>query len=173
MGSELACSSAPGVGSTFEFSLEAPALAEAAAAAAWPDAGDAEAAGRFRVLVVDDNEVNRQVMGLILDSVGIDHDAAEDGLQGFEAATTGGFDLVLMDLQMPVMDGFESMRRIRAWEAETGRSRMPIYVVSANCLQEHVDAGVAAGADGHLNKPVSVPQLLAVLEPHAQAALAA
>jgi len=125
------------------------------------------------VLVVDDNEVNRQVMGLILDSVGIDHDAAEDGLQGFEAVTTGGFDLVLMDLQMPVMDGFESMRRIRAWEGETGRPRMPIYVVSANCLQEHVEAGVAAGADGHLNKPVSVPQLLAVLEPHATAALAA
>lgn len=125
------------------------------------------------MLIVDDNEINRQVLGLILDSVGIEYASAEDGKAGVEAATTGGFDAVLMDIQMPVMDGFEATRRIRAWEAGAARPRMPIYIVSANGLQEHVEAGIAAGADGHLNKPVSVPQLLGMLEPHVNAALAA
>jgi CheY-like chemotaxis protein len=71
-----------------------------------------------------------------------------------------------MDIQMPVMDGFEATRRIRAWEREAGRRRAPIYMVSANCLQEHVDAGRAAGADGHLAKPVSVAELLQTLLAH-------
>ncbi|WP_293677443.1 MHYT domain-containing protein [uncultured Phenylobacterium sp.] len=171
MGAELECSSTPGEGSVFRFTVEMPALPLEAPAAAWRAADSPP--GRFRVLVVDDNAVNRQVLGLILDSVGIEHSEAENGQEGVEAVITGGFDAVLMDLQMPVMDGFEAMRRIRAWESESGRPRMPIYVVSANCLQEHVTAGAAAGADGHLNKPISVPQLLAVLEPHAAAALAA
>ncbi|HEX7887486.1 MAG TPA: response regulator, partial [Phenylobacterium sp.] len=80
------------------------------------------------------------------------------------------FDAVLMDIQMPVMDGLEATRRIRAWETDLGRPRMPILIVSANGLQEHVDAAMAAGADGHLNKPVSPPQLLGALERHVAAA---
>jgi signal transduction histidine kinase/NO-binding membrane sensor protein with MHYT domain/ActR/RegA family two-component response regulator len=178
MGGELDCASQPGVGSTFTFTLDLPALPDTEVANRTP-AGIATSValpdepGRFRVLVVDDNEINRQVLGLILDSAGIEYADAEDGQQGVEAATTGRFDAILMDIQMPVMDGFEATRRIRAWEAGAGRPRMPIYIVSANGLQEHVDAGIAAGADGHLNKPVSVPQLLGTLEPHVNAALAA
>jgi signal transduction histidine kinase/ActR/RegA family two-component response regulator len=168
MGGELDCTSAPGQGSTFMFTLPLPALPgiEAVARADTPVVGED---GRFRVLVVDDNEINRQVLGLMLDSAGIEHAEAEDGRVGVEAATTGGFDAILMDIQMPVMDGFEATRRIRAWETGSGRPRMPIYIVSANGLQEHVEAGIAAGADGHLNKPVSVAQLLGVLEPHVAA----
>jgi len=169
MGGELDCSSAPGVGSTFAFTLDLPALPTAAPTAPTTMAAGTEV-GRFRVLVVDDNEINRQVLGLILDAAGIEHAEAEDGGIGLEAATTGAFDAVLMDIQMPVMDGFEATRRIRAWETGLGRPRMPIFIVSANCLQEHVDAGMAAGADGHLSKPVSAAQLFAALEPHAAAA---
>jgi CheY-like chemotaxis protein len=125
--------------------------------------------GGFRVLVVEDNEVNRQVLRLVLESAHIDHACAEDGAQGLEAMMTGDFDAVLMDIQMPVMDGLEATRRIRAWEREAGRPRAPIYMVSANCLREHIEAGRAAGADGHLNKPVSVVELLQTLEPHVAA----
>ena len=173
MGGELDCASTPGKGSTFVFALDLPARPAVEAlmpAEAIQPSGEA---GQFRVLIVDDNEINRQVLGLILDSAGIEYADAEDGQQGVEAATTGRFDAVLMDIQMPVMDGFEATRRIRAWEAGASRPRMPIYIVSANGLQEHVEAGIAAGADGHLNKQVSVPQLLGVLEPHVNAALAA
>ena len=175
MGGELDCISTPGVGSTFAFTVTLPRLSEAVPAPApvAVAAGEPVEFGRFRVLVVDDNDINRQVLGLILDAAGIEHTGAENGRIGLEAAMTGGFDAVLMDIQMPVMDGFEATRRIREWEVAGGRPRMPILIVSANGLQEHVDAGIAAGADGHLNKPVSPPDLLAALEPHVAAALAA
>ena len=129
--------------------------------------------GRFRVLVVEDNEINRKVMIMILEAVGIPHAVAEDGRQGLEAVISGDYDAVLMDIQMPVMDGLEATRRIREWEVESGRPRMPIYIVSANCQREDVKAGAMAGADGHVNKPVSVRDLLALLQPHAAAAAAA
>jgi signal transduction histidine kinase/ActR/RegA family two-component response regulator len=173
MGGELDCVSQPGAGSTFAFSLELPALDETPLERPAVEAPLDGAAGSFRVLVVDDNAVNRQVLGLILDSVGIAHDEAENGRDGVEAATAGGFDAVLMDIQMPVMDGLEATRRIRGWESDRGRAPMPIYIVSANCLQEHVEAGMAAGADGHIAKPVSVAQLVGALQPHAVAKLAA
>jgi signal transduction histidine kinase/NO-binding membrane sensor protein with MHYT domain/ActR/RegA family two-component response regulator len=172
MGGELDGASRPGAGSTFAFTLRLPALSAPA-----PAPSEAErpidSARPFRVLVVDDNAVNRQIMGMILDSAGVEHAEADDGRQGVEAAMTGGFDAVLMDIQMPVMDGLEATRRIRRWETEGARPRTPILIVSANCLQEHVDAGLAAGADAHLSKPVTVAQLLGALQAHAGTALAA
>jgi len=71
---------------------------------------------------------------------------------------------------MPGMDGLEATRRIRAWELEARRPRAPILIVSANCMKEHVDAGRAAGADGHLHKPIVVADLIGMLVPHMEAA---
>jgi CheY-like chemotaxis protein len=116
------------------------------------------------VLVVDDNAVNRQVMELILESAGLAHASVADGKAAVEAVQTGAYDAVLMDIQMPVMDGLEATRRIRAWERSTGRRKAPILIVSANCLKEHVEAGRAAGADAHLNKPISAAELLTSLQ---------
>jgi len=157
----LDCDSTPGEGSAFHFTLELPVRAPAVAAQIAPRSN-----GRFRLLIVDDNPVNRQILELILDNVGIQHASVEDGQQAIDAVMAENFDGVLMDIQMPVMDGLEATRRIRAWEAEGRRPRTPILIVSANCMQEHVDAGRTAGADGHLNKPIAVAELLAMLEPH-------
>jgi signal transduction histidine kinase/ActR/RegA family two-component response regulator len=160
MGGALGCESTLGEGSRFSFELDLPPLAPTAAA----DGPEAEPLERFNVLVVDDNAVNRQVIELILGSAGIPCASVEDGQQAVEAMTTGDFDAVLMDIQMPVMDGLEATRQIRAWEHQTERGRAPILIVSANCLKEHVDAGRQAGADGHLNKPISAAVLLTALE---------
>jgi CheY-like chemotaxis protein len=174
MGGQLTCDSTPGEGSVFRFTLELPVLGERAAVAA-PAEPEAEfgrdpAGNDFMVLVVDDNPVNRQVMELILESVGIGHASAKDGQEGLEAMKTGAFDAVLMDIQMPVMDGIEATRRIRDWERSTARPRAPILIVSANCLPQHVDDGRAAGADAHLNKPVSAADLVGALQSQMQAA---
>ena len=160
MGGELECESTPGQGSVFAFALELPARAAASAPPVAP-----RPAGRFRVLVVDDNAVNRQVLELVLESIGVDHASVEDGQQAVEAMQSEGFDLALMDIQMPVMDGLEATRRIRAWETEQQRPRTPVVIVSANCMEEHVDAGRAAGADSHLNKPIAVADLIGILTP--------
>ncbi|MDB5492746.1 MAG: hypothetical protein JWP86_83 [Phenylobacterium sp.] len=168
MGAELSCVSAPGAGAAFSFILQAPALASKPQAPAAAPGPFPHAEG-YRVLVVDDNAVNRQVLQLVLESAEIEHASAEDGAQAVEAMMSGDFDAVLMDIQMPVMDGLEATRRIRAWERKAARPRAPIYIVSANCLKEHVDAGRAAGADGHLNKPISVVELLGALQPHVAA----
>jgi signal transduction histidine kinase/NO-binding membrane sensor protein with MHYT domain/AmiR/NasT family two-component response regulator len=167
MGGQIACDSNPGQGSMFGFTLDLPMLAQSLDQAAASSAASPEAetpAGDFMVLIVDDNPINRQVMELILDSVGIGHASAEDGREGVEAMKNGSFDAVLMDIQMPVMDGFEATRRIREWEVNTERPRAPILIVSANCLPQHVDDGRAAGADAHLNKPVSAAELVNALQ---------
>ncbi|THD58525.1 ATP-binding protein [Phenylobacterium sp.] len=167
MGGELTCESTPGEGSLFAFELELPALAPLSAGEAAVLAHEEDAVSvfdRFNVLVVDDNPVNRQIMELILGSVGIPHASVKDGLEAVEAMTTGDFDAVLMDIQMPVMDGLEATRRIREWERGGGRKRSPILIVSANGLKEHIEAGRAAGADAHLNKPISAQVLLNELE---------
>jgi CheY-like chemotaxis protein len=172
MGGQLSCDSTPGEGSVFRFTLDLPLLEgrvePVAAPAAEPPGGAPN--NDFMVLIVDDNAVNRQVMELMLESVGIGHASAQDGREGLEAMKTGAFDAVLMDIQMPVMDGLEATRRIRDWEKSTHRPRAPILIVSANCLPQHVDDGRAAGADAHLNKPVSAAELVGALQTQLQAA---
>ena len=130
-----------------------------------PDSPDSCSASRdFHVLIVDDSEVNRLVMAAILDTFSIAHSAVCDGAAAVEAVMTGEFGAILMDIQMPGMDGLEATRRIREWEASQGRGRRPIYMVSANG-QPFVAPSFQAGADGFLHKPVSVLQLIEVLGP--------
>jgi signal transduction histidine kinase/ActR/RegA family two-component response regulator len=167
MGGVIECDSKPGVGSIFAFELELPAIG---AVASQDDSAARDDGHHFRVLVVDDNPVNRQVLEMILDSVALEHSSVENGAESVEAFMTGDYDTVLMDIQMPVMDGLEATRRIRAWEAACGRNRTPIIIVSANCLKEHVDAGRAAGADAHLDKPISAAALINAISTHAEEA---
>jgi CheY-like chemotaxis protein len=151
---------------------EPNAVAKPAPAAA-PVQPDIEPEESHRALIVDDNAINRQVIEMILDTVGVEYHSVENGLEAVEAARKERFPVVLMDLQMPVMDGFEATRQIRDMEARRGGPRASIIVVSANCLDEHIAAGRAAGADDHMAKPISAAALIAAIsEPPEQRAAA-
>ena len=80
------------------------------------------------------------------------------------AFAEGGFDLVLMDMQMPVMDGLSATAAIRALEAEERRARTPLIILTANALPDHVEAALSAGADGHLAKPITQARLYEAIE---------
>jgi CheY-like chemotaxis protein len=84
----------------------------------------------------------------------------ENGAEAVEAWSAGDFDLILMDMQMPVMDGLTATRAIREQEAGAGKARTPIYSLTANAMPEHIRESAAAGADGHLTKPISSEALL-------------
>jgi two-component system, sensor histidine kinase len=106
------------------------------------------------VLVADDHETNLKVVVLILDQVGAQCTTAGDGAAAVAVFRAGVFDLILMDMQMPVMDGLTAVRLIREIEATGDRGHTPIAILSANALPEHIAVALAAGADRHVAKPV-------------------
>ncbi|MGZ3376021.1 MAG: response regulator, partial [Phenylobacterium sp.] len=126
-----------------------------------PEASDDETPPR--ILVVDDNATNRRVLELILEQLGAQSVSVEDGCQAVEAVAREGFAAILMDIQMPVMDGLPATRELRRLEAAAGRPPTPVIIVSANGQPEHVAAGQAAGAQLHLTKPVSAVGLVDAL----------
>ena len=161
MAGEIDCESEPGRGSKFWF--EAPfAVTEAPAAPA-----DEEMAPNrdrpVRVLVADDHATNQLVVKMMLEQFGMEAVVVDDGAQAVDAAARETFDVVLMDMQMPVMGGLEATRLIRSNEIAAKRPHTPILMLSANALKEHRDAARQAGADGHLAKPVTVAGLMAAL----------
>jgi two-component system sensor histidine kinase/response regulator len=113
-----------------------------------------------RVLVVEDNELNQQVAFELLGAAGITVDVAENGSLGVQRAQETSYDLVLMDLQMPVMDGWEAARRIRALP---GLARLPILAMTANALAGDRDRSLAAGMNDHVTKPIDPEELFEVL----------
>jgi signal transduction histidine kinase/ActR/RegA family two-component response regulator len=162
MGGGISASGQPGRGAVFTLVLPLPpAVPLEGEAAEEADAGaDASA---LRVLVADDNPTNRMVAELILAAAGAEVVSVENGRQAVEAEKTSRFDVVLMDLQMPEMDGLTAIRLIRAREAAEHLARTPIIVLSANVMRDHVEASAAAGADGHLGKPFRAEELVAVV----------
>ncbi|MBX9945724.1 MAG: response regulator [Reyranella sp.] len=117
-----------------------------------------------RVLVVDDNSVNRKILARQLELAGASTDSASGGEEALELWRRGTYDLVLADLQMPTMDGFELTRRIRASEAAGQRARTPILAVTASAQEEQEQKSRAVGMDGFLTKPVGIEQLRATLD---------
>lgn len=116
-----------------------------------------------RVLVVEDNRTNRLVICALLGKLGLTVDAAEDGEQGvrhiLEAAGNELPDLVLMDVHMPVLDGYGATQRIRAWESQRTGARLPIIALTANAYAEDRERCLAAGMDDYLVKPIDVREL--------------
>jgi CheY-like chemotaxis protein/anti-sigma regulatory factor (Ser/Thr protein kinase) len=168
MGGEIGVESKPGGGSTFLVKLPLQQVGEALAPAfALPPAPSphAEAAlPRARVLAAEDNSVNQLVLKTLLHQIGVEPLVVENGQAAFEAWKDAPWDVILMDMQMPVMDGLAASRAIREAEAAMGRARTPIIALTANAMSHQIQACVAAGMDGHVAKPIEAARLFAALE---------
>ena len=115
------------------------------------------------MLVVDDNAVNRKVASRLLERSGWDVTNAVDGADALEKVLSGGWDIVLMDVQMPNMDGLEATRRIRADERERALPRLPILAVTAHTLDADREAVFDAGMDALVTKPIVADELLGAM----------
>jgi len=157
MGGILDCDSTPGSGSVFWFEVPLPVAGASEPVAV---AGPSVPAGTgMRLLVADDHPTNLRVVEIILRGVGMEVTSVVNGLEAVQAHAVGGYDMILMDMQMPVMDGMTAVAQIRAAEAQSGGARTPIIMLTANAMPEHVKAGRLAGADAHLAKPITPASL--------------
>jgi two-component system sensor histidine kinase/response regulator len=117
-----------------------------------------------RILVVEDNPINREVAVGMLESLGCSTETADNGRMAIEAMNGGSFDAVLMDCQMPVMDGLTATAEIRRREVSTGKPRVPIIAVTANAMEGDRERCLAAGMDDFLSKPYTQQQLALLLK---------
>ncbi|HEY1751842.1 MAG TPA: ATP-binding protein [Caulobacteraceae bacterium] len=159
MGGRIGVASREGEGSTFWFEVELPI---AAALAPAPEASAAELDRPVRLLLVEDVAVNRELVKTVLAPFDIRIDTAEDGVGAIEAFRAGAYDLVLMDVQMPVMDGLTATRRIRALPIPAALTT-PIVAMTANVLPEQIARCAEAGMDGHIGKPMNPAELLTTI----------
>jgi len=162
MGSHIDVESRPGLGSSFRFTLSLerdystspPVILDSALGAL-----DGRATLAGTVLVVEDNPVNRIIATEMLQSLGIEVIEASDGAEALECLAERPADLVLMDCQMPVMDGYTATQHIREREAELDLPRVPIVALTANAFDEDSVHALAVGMDAHLAKPYTRDQL--------------
>jgi PAS domain S-box-containing protein len=163
MGGELSAEAKPGEGACFQLALDLDHAEAAPASGEAQTDGPGTLAGRH-ILLAEDHPTNQRVVELILGAAGVELTCVGDGAQAVEAVRQRDFDLILMDMQMPVMDGLTAITQIRAIEQAQARPRTPILSLTANAMPEHEAASAAAGADGHVTKPITAALLLKTVE---------
>ena len=159
MGGRIVVQSTPGRGSTFSVYVPLERLEGEAADEGGGQAPMLDIAG-CRVLVAEDHPTNQKVVELILESVGVSPTIVENGQQAIDLLKTERFDVVLMDMQMPELDGLSATMLLREHERETGAPRTPVIMLTANALDEHIRSSHEAGADLHLSKPIHAQALI-------------
>lgn len=163
MGGRITVKSEQGKGSEFTISLRFP-IGEAKTEQTPPAAKASASAGK-KLLVVEDNELNLEIASTLLKEAGFAVDTAENGkiaVEKVEAASADRYDLILMDIQMPEMDGYEATRRIRALP-DTKKAALPIVAMTANAFEDDRKNALRAGMNGHIAKPLDIPKLFQVL----------
>jgi CheY-like chemotaxis protein len=138
-------------------------VAKRPAAQARPAAADPQS---LRILLAEDSQDNVLLIEAYLKASGYSADVARDGQAALEKFTSGKYDVVLMDVQMPIMDGYSAARRIRQWETEKGVTPVPILALTAHALPEEVRKSFDAGCTAHLTKPIRKATLIAAIEEH-------
>lgn len=164
MGGELTLASVVGQGSTFSFTLPlvraSPDALPQAHAAAMP----APEARRLRILAAEDNSTNRLILSAMLAPLEVELRFANDGQEAVEAYETEDFDVILMDAQMPRLDGNAATKAIRGLEVGRRRPRTPIIALSANVMRHQVDSYLDAGMDGYVAKPIELSALIEAID---------
>lgn len=118
----------------------------------------------FRILVAEDNSISTKVIRGMLGKLNLQPDTASNGEEALSAMKAQPYDLVLMDCEMPVLDGFSATEQLRAWEQSEQRPRTPVVALTAHILNEHKERARAVGMDGHMSKPVELSQLRDLIE---------
>jgi len=166
MAGHISVRSELGRGSTFAFALDLPLAPAPAARPGDSDFGALDALGGLagQVLLVEDNLVNRMIGVEMLRSFGLEVLEAEDGEQALQVLASQSVDLVLMDIHMPVLDGYAATQRIREREQALSLRRVPVVALTANAFEEDAAQSLAAGMDAHLAKPYAREQLRELLQ---------
>lgn len=167
MGGEIGVESTPGQGSCFYFTCRLTVLAKPSPPSAPSQPVENIPVRYLSILLVDDNKDNRTVLNAYFRGTGHRVETAVNGEEAVAKVRQGDYDLVLLDMEMPIMDGYTAVRLIREWERSRARAPLPVIALTANALKEDRQRSLDAGCTDHLTKPILKARLLEVVEKYA------